>query len=127
MNRNYLAIGIIAIVAVAAGIGAAYAYQSTLGVSGNNVAAEAVSIDIYQSGEGHPHIDGPFTIPKFDKNGNKEIAGYCISSTGPGTVTLWCNMSNSASWVFIDSMSSGSVMRSCPSLSHQPLKLWASW
>ncbi|MBQ4369023.1 MAG: hypothetical protein II805_04555 [Candidatus Methanomethylophilus sp.] len=106
MNRNTLAaIGIVAIVAIAAGIGAAYAYQSTLGVNGNNVAAEAVSIDVYQNSEGHPHIDGPFTIPAYEKNGNKEITGYCISTTGPGTVTLWCNMSNSASWVFIDSMS----------------------
>ena len=106
MNRNTLAaIGIVAIVAIAAGIGVAYAYQSTLGVNGNNVAAEAVSIDVYQNSEGHPHIDGPFTIPAYEKNVNKEITGYCISTTGPGTVTLWCNMSNSASWVFIDSMS----------------------
>ena len=105
MNRNSLAtIGIVAIVAIAAGIGVAYAYQSTLGVNGNNVAAEAVSIDVYYS-DGHAHIDGPFTIPAYVKNGNKEITGYCISPTGPGTVTLWCNMSNSASWVFIDSMS----------------------
>ena len=106
MNRNTLtAIGIVAIVAIAAGIGVAYAYQSTLGVNGNNVAAEAVSIDVYQNSEGHPHIDGPFTIPAYEKNGNKEITGYCISTTGPGTVTLWVKMKNPASWVFIDAMS----------------------
>ena len=105
MNRNSLAaIGIVAIVAIAAGIGAAYAYQSTLGVNGNNVAAEAVSIDVYYS-DGHAHIDGPFTIPAYEKNGNKEIAGYCISPTGPGTVTLWVKMKDPASWVFIDGMS----------------------
>ena len=107
MNRNTLAaIGIVAVVAIAAGIGAAYAYQSTLGVNGNNVAAEAVSIDVYYS-DGHAHIDGPFTIPAYEKNGNKEIAGYCISTTGPGTVTLWVKMKNPASWVFIDGMSIG--------------------
>jgi hypothetical protein len=105
MNRNSLAtIGIVAIVAIAAGIGVAYAYQSTLGVNGNNVAAEAVSIDVYYS-DGHTHIDGPFTIPAYEKNGNKEIAGYCISPTGPGTVTLWVKMKDPASWVFIDGMS----------------------
>ena len=105
MNRNSLAtIGIVAIVAIAAGIGVAYAYQSTLGVNGNNVAAEAVSIDVYYS-DGHAHIDGPFTIPAYEKNGNKEIAGYCISPTGPGTVTLWVKMKDPASWVFIDGMS----------------------
>jgi hypothetical protein len=105
MNRNSLAtIGIVAIVAIAAGIGVAYAYQSTLGVNGNNVAAEAVSIDVYYS-DGHAHIDGPFTIPAYEKNGNKEITGYCISTTGPGTVTLWVKMKDPASWVFIDGMS----------------------
>ena len=105
MNRNSLAaIGIVAIVAIAAGIGAAYAYQSTLGVNGNNVAAEAVSIDVYYS-DGHAHIDGPFTIPAYEKNINKEITGYCISTTGPGTVTLWVKMKDPASWVFIDGMS----------------------
>jgi len=106
MNRNAIAaISIVAIVAIAAGIGVAYAYQSTLGVNGNNVAAEAVSIDVYQNSDGHAHIDGPFTIPAYEKNGNKEIAGYCISPTGPGTVTLWVKMKDPASWVFIDGMS----------------------
>ncbi len=105
MNRSYpLVIIITVIVAIAATVGIAYAYQSVVSVGGNTVVADDISIDVYYGNE-HDPIDSPFLLPEFEKDKSKTITGYSISTTGPGTVTVKCDMKHSASWVFIDSMS----------------------
>ena len=102
MNRTYLAAMCVIAVAIAAAAGVAYAYQSSLTVGDNTVSADAHSIDVCYSNN-HSAISEPFGVPSFESGATKTITGYCITTTGPGTLIVKCDMIPQ-SWVFGDSM-----------------------
>ena len=104
MDRKYLTVIGIALAAAillgAAGIGYSsymgntYSEHNTMDVTEN-------SVDIYKDGT---PISTPMGMPSFVRNGSATISGYRVATTGPGTISLQCQMSNNASWALIESM-----------------------
>ena len=104
MYRDSLALlAVAAVIAVVATAGVAYAMQSSVSSTGNTAGVEKSYIDICDDSE-HIPITEPFSLPEFVQDGTVTIEGYCLTTSGPGTVTVKCDMKNGASWVFIDSM-----------------------
>lgn len=102
-RRNLTIFGLVVAVAVilsAAGVGYAV-YMGNTYSEHNTMDVDKSSIDVFKDGQ---PINTPISMPAFVKNGSVSITGYRVATTGPGSFTLQCQMSNGACWALIDSM-----------------------